>query len=54
MRRLANFVVRWPFLVIAFWVALAVALPLSLPNLNEMAQKHPRSEERRVGKECRL
>ena len=41
MRRLAGFVVRWPFAVILMWVALAVALPLSLPNLNDMAQKHP-------------
>jgi RND superfamily putative drug exporter len=41
MRRLADFVVRWPLLTIAFWVALAVALPLSLPSLNDMAQKHP-------------
>ncbi len=41
MSRLARFVVRWPFAVILFWVALAVALPLSLPNLNEMALKHP-------------
>ena len=41
MRRLAGFVVRWPFAVILFWVALAVALPLTLPNLNDMAQKHP-------------
>lgn len=41
MRRLAKFVVRWPFAVILVWVALAVALPQSLPSLNEMAQKHP-------------
>ncbi len=41
MRRLANFVVRWPFAVIAVWVAMAVALPMWLPNLNDMAQKHP-------------
>ena len=41
MRRLANLVVRWPFAVIALWAALAIALPLSLPNLNDMAQKHP-------------
>jgi RND superfamily putative drug exporter len=41
VRRLANVVVRWPFAVIAFWIALAVALPLSLPNLNDMAHKHP-------------
>ena len=41
MRRLADFVVRWPWLVIAMWVAIAVALPLTLPSLNEMAEKHP-------------
>jgi RND superfamily putative drug exporter len=41
MRRLADFVVRWPWLVIATWVAIAVALPLTLPSLNEMAEKHP-------------
>ena len=41
MRRLADFVVRWPWAVIGLWVALAVALPLTFPSLNEMAQKHP-------------
>jgi RND superfamily putative drug exporter len=41
LRRLADFVVRWPWLVVGFWVALVVALPLTLPNLNDMAQKHP-------------
>src|SRR6516164_10674502 len=41
MRRLADFVVRWPWVVIGLWVAIAVALPLTLPSLNEMAQKHP-------------
>ncbi|MGB9249181.1 MAG: RND family transporter [Mycobacterium sp.] len=41
MRRLADFVLRWPWLVIATWVAIAVALPLTLPSLNEMAEKHP-------------
>lgn len=41
MRRLADVVVRWPWVVIGFWVALAVVLPLSLPSLNAMAQKHP-------------
>lgn len=41
MRRLADFVARWPLAVIGFWVAMAVVLPLSLPNLSEMAQKHP-------------
>ncbi|HZC91217.1 MAG TPA: MMPL family transporter [Mycobacterium sp.] len=41
MRRLAAFVVRWPWVVIGLWVAIAVALPLTFPSLNEMAQKHP-------------
>jgi len=41
MQRLANFVVRWPWVVIGVWVAIAVALPLTFPSLNEMSQKHP-------------
>ena len=41
MRRLADFVVRWPWVVIGLWIAIAVALPLTFPSLNEMAQKHP-------------
>jgi len=41
MRRLADVVVRWPYAVIMLWVAMAVALPLVLPSLNEMAQKNP-------------
>jgi RND superfamily putative drug exporter len=41
MRRLADLVVRWPLAVIGIWVALAVALPLALPSLNEMSEKHP-------------
>src|SRR6201998_3826406 len=41
MRRLADFVVRWPWVVIGLWVAIAVALPLTFPSLNEMSQKHP-------------
>ena len=43
MRRLADFVVRWPWVVIGLWVAIAVALPLSFPSLNEMSEKHPLS-----------
>lgn len=43
MRRLADFVVRWPMAVIGVWVALAVVLPLTLPSLNEMAERHPLS-----------
>ncbi|GAB3027282.1 MMPL/RND family transporter [Mycobacterium bourgelatii] len=41
MRGLAAFVARRPWVVIGLWIALAVALPLSLPSLNAMAQKHP-------------
>src|SRR5271168_2646130 len=43
MQRLAAFVVRWPWVVIGIWVAIAVALPLTFPSLNEMSQKHPLS-----------
>ncbi|MGD1279556.1 RND family transporter [Mycobacterium seoulense] len=41
MRRLADFVARWPGAVIGLWVVIAVALPLTFPTLNEMAQRHP-------------
>ena len=41
MRRLADFVVRWPWVVVGLWAAIAVALTLTLPSLNEMAEKHP-------------
>ncbi|HKP41133.1 RND family transporter [Mycobacterium sp.] len=41
MRRLADLVVRLPWVVIGVWVAIAVALPLTFPSLNEMAQRHP-------------
>jgi RND superfamily putative drug exporter len=41
MRRLADLVVRWPLAVIGIWVAIVVALPLTFPSLNEMAQRHP-------------
>jgi RND superfamily putative drug exporter len=41
MRRLADLVVRWPLAVIGIWVALAIALPLALPSLSEMSEKHP-------------
>src|SRR5690349_18612282 len=41
VRRLADFVVRWPWIVIGLWVVIAVALPLTFPSLNEMAQRHP-------------
>lgn len=41
MRRLADFVVRWPWAVIGIWAALLVALPLACPSLSDMAQKNP-------------
>ncbi|MGV0807881.1 MMPL/RND family transporter [Mycolicibacterium setense] len=41
MRRLADFVVRWPWAVIGIWAALLVALPLACPSLSDMAEKHP-------------
>ena len=41
MRRLADLVVRWPVAVIGVWIAIAIALPLTFPSLNEMAQRHP-------------
>lgn len=41
MRRLADFVVRWPWIVIGLWAVIAIAAPLTLPQLNEMAQRHP-------------
>ncbi len=41
MRRLADFVVRWPWAVIGVWAAMLVALPLAFPSLGEMAEKHP-------------
>ena len=41
MRRLADFVVRWPLVVIGVWIAIAVALPLTFPSLTEMSQRHP-------------
>ena len=41
MRRLTDLVVRWPLAVIGLWIAMAIALPLAVPSLGEMAQKHP-------------
>lgn len=41
MRRLADLVVRRPWLVIGVWIAIAIALPLTFPSLHAMAAKHP-------------
>src|ERR1700760_3533499 len=41
MRRLADLVVRWPFVVIGVWRLIAVFLPLTFPSRTEMSQRHP-------------
>ena len=33
--------VRWPWVVIGVWIAMAAGLPQILPSLGEMAEKHP-------------
>ena len=38
-----DFVVRWPWVVIGCWVALAMVLPLFFPSLTEVTQKQPTS-----------
>jgi putative drug exporter of the RND superfamily len=38
--RLADLVVRWPLLVIGFWIALAAILALALPPLPVVAARH--------------
>ncbi len=35
------FVLRWPWLAIGFWVALAAVLSVTFPPLTEMASKRP-------------
>ncbi|MGA8546538.1 MAG: RND family transporter [Mycobacterium sp.] len=39
--RLGVFVVRWPWVVIGFWVALAAVLSVTLPPLTKMANERP-------------
>src|SRR5271170_4165516 len=39
--RLGRVIVRWPWAVIGFWVALAGVLSLMTPSLEEVSQKHP-------------
>jgi putative drug exporter of the RND superfamily len=39
--RLAMFILRWPWVVIGFWVALAAVLSVTFPPLTEMASKRP-------------
>jgi putative drug exporter of the RND superfamily len=38
---LGDFVVRWPWVVIGCWIALAVVLPLVVPSLTGVIQKQP-------------
>ena len=40
-QRLGDFVVRWPWVVIGCWAALAIVLPLTFPSLTQMAQQRP-------------
>lgn len=40
---LGDFVVRWPWVVVGLWVAMAVLLPPLFPNLAEVIQKQPTS-----------
>ena len=40
-RFLGNLVVRWPWLVIGFWILFAGALPPMFPSLGELAQRSP-------------
>jgi putative drug exporter of the RND superfamily len=39
-QRLGNVIVRWPLLVIGFWIALAAVLALTLPPLAVVAARH--------------
>ncbi len=39
--RVGVFVLRWPWVVIGFWIALAAVLSVTFPPLTEMASKRP-------------
>lgn len=39
--RLGSVIVRWPWLVIGIWLAVAAALPLTFPSLTLMVQQRP-------------
>jgi putative drug exporter of the RND superfamily len=39
--RVGFFVLRWPWVVIGFWIALAAVLSVTFPPLTEMASKRP-------------
>ena len=40
-QRLGNFVVRWPWVVIGCWIAVAVVLPPLFPTMAEVTQQQP-------------
>jgi putative drug exporter of the RND superfamily len=39
--RVGGFVLRWPWVVVGFWIALAAVLSVTFPPLTEMASKRP-------------
>lgn len=39
--RLGKITARWPWLIIAFWLAAAAFIPMLSPSLNEMVQRQP-------------
>jgi putative drug exporter of the RND superfamily len=39
--RVGIFILRWPWIVIGFWIALAAVLSVTFPPLTEMASKRP-------------
>jgi len=39
--RIGTFILRWPWVVIGFWVAFAAVLSVTFPPLTEMAAKRP-------------
>jgi RND superfamily putative drug exporter len=39
--RLGDYLVRWPLVVIGFWVALAAGLLVTLPSLSQMVRERP-------------
>ncbi len=40
-RRIGQFVVRWPLLVVGLWIAIAVTLSSVFPTLTEQVQRNP-------------
>ena len=53
-KRLGDVVVRWPWLVIGLWIAVAVVLPPLFPPLVEATQDQPIGDLGRSGRESAL